>query len=201
MMTEALPLSDVSFCRSMGHCHITVWSFAILDLEFDPAMTCQDLHFTVEMVASWMQGMSLVDGRKFSLLPHLCLKAFPIKPPMSSMTWCKKRQLSASSMDRIVICLPFFGSKICVSLNQQQQQLRPSQLIINQGFRQVRGASCFSQSGCIIYVIEDRLASSLLPLEYSRPHRILYRPAMMTWYHGCYSIMASYHTQMRLPQT
>ena len=75
MMTEALPLSHVSFCLSMGYCHITVTvsSFAMLDLEFDPAMTCQDLLLTawVKMVANWMQGMSLADGCKFSYY-HTC---------------------------------------------------------------------------------------------------------------------------------
>ena len=75
MMTEALPLSHVSFCLPMarGYCHITVTvsSFAMLDLDFDTAMTCQDLHLTVEMVAAWMQGMSLADGCKFSYY-HTC---------------------------------------------------------------------------------------------------------------------------------
>ena len=71
MMTKALPPSDLSFCLSMGHCRITVSSCAMLDLEFDPAMTRQDLQLTLEMVADWMQGMSLADRCKFSYY-HTC---------------------------------------------------------------------------------------------------------------------------------
>ena len=89
MMNKALPLSHVSFCLSLGYCYITVTvsSFAMLDLEFDPAMS----RLTLDSGdGCWLDARD-VPGRRMqiSLLPHLCLKAFPIKPLISSMTRCR----------------------------------------------------------------------------------------------------------------